>query len=114
MTVELKSFDIISFKVDKEATNFLTAYVLDRISILSLLSYQSKTKVYFYIVEPAKYKFDTYTFFGNLVFKNFAEGKYFIDQPFASSVTLATIVKILDSNTINYIVDTIGLYFLVN
>lgn len=111
MSVQLETFDIVKFKLSNEAELFLNSYITDRVTVISLLSYVKKCKVYMFIVDTSVIKFSSYTFFGNLVFKNFDQGKYYLDGPFNLRVSLSTLTKILDANNINYKVDTIGLFF---
>lgn len=109
MSIELQDRNTVAFRVTNEFENFCKAYIKDRFTICSLLSYTRKVKVYLAIPDTTHIHFQDYISFASLLFKTFEGGAYFFDEPF-KLVSVATIVKILDELELTYKVDNVGLF----
>lgn len=114
MSISLNSVELkATYTPESEFQNFAIQYVKDRFNICALCSYTRKISVYLYVVDPKSLKSFDYITFGNLIFRRFehsnTQGYYYLDPPF-KQISLATIVRILDTLSIVYQVDSIGLF----
>lgn len=102
----------VKFIISKDSEDFLRHYIKDVALVSGGLSYFRKSKVYIKVAKFDELQLDSFVFFGHYPFRQFKDFSAFVftPEPFVRFVSVSTVVSVLDSLSLNYKLDNIGVY----
>lgn len=102
----------IRFVVSKDSEDFLKFYIKDLALVCGGLSHFRKTKVYIKVANFDELELDSFLFFGHYPFRQFRDFSAFVfcRESFVKYTSVSTVVSILESLSLTYKLDGVGVY----